>query len=737
MGMSSENIKTPNKYEPAYQSESKMQDSFGTKILAREYSISGRDLSLGDPNTSFMYNDIDLSRLDLRRQQDLATLIMDKDKLIEENSENHRQVLKNYEVLMDAFTLKDLELSRTTEAYEELMKQVENYKSNIKQHHEELVAKVKNTESIVKDSINYSVGLVKFCTGIYSLWTKSNSALISGDSINIEAEISIYSRELELSYKPLEDCLKNRPKRLIASLEDARSSYSRMSSLVSLANLKTDFDNLADMIKSSRNEYQLSHLPQTDTSTLDPPTQETLLREQSISKKLAEEISSGRRRLADLQREIEELVRQNETARSELAGQALNVSEAGRAIVEETESLCRKQQALAVRRKCLEDERMKLAAAAAKIKSKVEENEVIVKALEMDNSDIRDENYELEESVRKNEARMAELKWQLEKGSSELLAFKARREEVFKGISDYEDQLAEYTKQREESEIALKKEQLKAEELRTKIAELKQSVSFSENELRHSTIKTSELQIEVDFLSQKLDLYASKLAENSQVAKNLESMMDEKNVLDSVKNGVIEVKLGPFLRRDSEITFGKDSANGFNMSRSSSPSGHLGDLIRTLEVKSEGSTITEGFKRELEKYEREACHMGDNIDELKRMNRELVQEVAKKEAKVTKLRIEEKELLQTKIKLETRSQLLDEEGSRLASFKKFNNQYEIEMRDLREPRSGSTALVAPLIERDRQRGSQDTFFDYNFWKMFTANVFALTTLYFLYIYLTK
>ena len=77
---------------------------------------------------SIIFNDIDISRLDLRHRQDIAQLIMDKDQLILENSERHRSILKDYELVLDAFTIKDLELSRTNQSYNDMLEKIDQYK---------------------------------------------------------------------------------------------------------------------------------------------------------------------------------------------------------------------------------------------------------------------------------------------------------------------------------------------------------------------------------------------------------------------------------------------------------------------------------------------------------------------------------------------------------------------------------------------------------------------------------
>ena len=739
----SANIKTPQKSVAVNQSDNKSVENGGvSRMLAREFSLSGKDFSQADLNASFLYYDIDISRLDLKRQQDIAGLIMDKDKLIEENSEKHRKILKDYEVLMDAFTLKDLELSRTSEAYTELLKQVDDYKANIKKHHEELVSKVRDTEAIVKDSINYSVGLVKYCTGVYSLWTSYNKSLIEGLDVDTNEILASYERELDVSYKPLEECYQRKPKRLIASLDDARSSHARIKSIISVAKLDDDFELISKMIRSSQSQPQDD--PVRKPHTQDRPADDTVAKHRLENSSLAVECEAGRHRLDGLQRDIEEIVRQNEVMRSEIANQAMNISDAGKVLVQETESLCRKQQALALRRKGLEDERMKLFSASAKIKSKIEENDVVIKALEMDNNEIRAENGDMEESFRRGESRITDLKWQLKQAATELQQHKDKREVAIVTIIDLEDQLSEQTKLKKDIITSLDNDHRRVEELKIKISELKVSISHSEAELRQSTNKSSELQIEADFLLQKLDIYASKLAENQISIKDLESLIEEKNVMESVRSNAIQLRECPALHRDSEITFGTDSLNYFNMSKNGSPTSHMGDLIKLLESKSDKLIVVDGFRRELERYDIENAVMNDNIDELKRVNRDLVQEVAKKEARITSLRIEERELLQTKVKLETRGQLLDEEGGRLASFKKFNSQYNmIEMRELNKQGGSGNGVEMPLLEVVQYNSSETKtsrltrFFDFQFWKIFIANMMAVLTIYFLYTFTIK
>lgn len=720
---------------------------FVSKVLAKDFAASERDLNLTDPNASFMYNEIDLSRLDLKRQQDLAALIMDKDKLIEENSQLHRKVLKDYEDLMDAFTLKDLEMKRNTEAYSDLLGQVEEYKASIKKHHEELVEKIKDTENIVRCGVNYSVGLVKFVTGIFALLhkcTPSSGSLRDLDKI-LEPDYGNYLRELELNYKPLQEYYKRKPKRLLVCLEEANSSYNRIKNQVSLSALKNLIRDLTlDRLAPQGLKHSIE-IPHEKTNSSEKETSHIQDRLNSSLKEhseLTEKAFASKLELETLQRQLEEVAKQNETLREEIANNALNISDTSKILAQETESLYKKHSSITLRKKNLEKERQKLAEVTAELKSRIEENETVVQALELDNVDIKKECYEMEQSLRKEEARCAELTWQLENIRSELSKIQEKRETTLSQKNELENQIAEHLHLRQENLSHLERDQLRTEELRHKIVELRESVLATEQDLKASNSKVNQLQLEVDLLSQKLDVYASKLVESQQSVKNLESMIDEKSRLDISKNSPFEIKPNP-TEFESEFTFGRDSQVGtINFSRNSSPTSHLENIIKNLSAQSDNQLNADHLRKRVELLDREATQYEGNIEELKRENRSLLQEVATKEARVTKLRIEERDLMENRVRLETRGQMLDHEHVRLSSFIQLNEPNEIEMHDLNNPEKGHTTIQTPLIERSRYQlhGAKQvgwSLFDRQFWKIFIASGLSSTLIMIIYLYLTK
>lgn len=137
-------------------------------------------------SSSLMIADFDLSRLDSKRQMEIANLIYEKDKLITEKSEEHKEILEDHQLLKEDYIIKEIELERTNKAYAELKEEVYQYKERIRVHHEDIVHRLKQTEEVVKELAAYITSICKLTVGLYSIGNKSVHEIRYRLLINVE-----------------------------------------------------------------------------------------------------------------------------------------------------------------------------------------------------------------------------------------------------------------------------------------------------------------------------------------------------------------------------------------------------------------------------------------------------------------------------------------------------------------------------------------------------------------------
>ncbi len=128
-------------------------------------------------SSSLLFADIDLSRLDSKRQMDLANLMLEKDRLITEKSEKHKEVLQDIQLLREDYIMKETELERMNKAYSDLKVEVYQYKEKMRLHHEEIVSRLKQTEEVVKELACYITSMCKLNVGVSLLANKAVSEL--------------------------------------------------------------------------------------------------------------------------------------------------------------------------------------------------------------------------------------------------------------------------------------------------------------------------------------------------------------------------------------------------------------------------------------------------------------------------------------------------------------------------------------------------------------------------------
>jgi chromosome segregation ATPase len=194
-----------------------------------------------DMNTSFMIGDIDLSKLDAKRQHDLAQMVSDKDRLIIENSERHRSILNDYNHLLEEFTMKDIELTRQKQAYDDLRDEVVEYRRGVMTQHEKALIKLKEAEQSNSEFAGALVSAVMYAEGMYTMSLKFIKGL-SKKKINFEKEFGVYLRELDKGFKAVMERHKKRPKRLMPMLEEVNNALQHLKSHTQWNNFQNTYD---------------------------------------------------------------------------------------------------------------------------------------------------------------------------------------------------------------------------------------------------------------------------------------------------------------------------------------------------------------------------------------------------------------------------------------------------------------------------------------------------------------
>ncbi len=777
-------------------------------------------------NQSLIYGDIDLSRLDLKRQQDIAALIMDKDKLILENSTQHRAILKDYELLLDAFTMKDLELKRTNQAYSELLSQLDQFKTKAKAQHEEVLSRLKDTEATLTDVVNYASSVVKFAELLYGQSIKACDSLRTGDMVDIEKEFHPIWNGVTRAIKPIEERYKLKPKRILVSLEQTVASYnhlkthtdaediqeaynialarmSRPSFNIRPASLDETLRRLRDYLKSAKEQdnsdtivaasklfndwlpFLMQSLPKhiknvQENFTVDLSqylaTSDSLKKQLSgllhdgqnmqgefedaikTNQELKEKIAVANLNLDSLQRQVQEVAKQNEELSGVLKEQTNKSTETRELLNSETEELFKNQQSSSLRLKSLEKDRIKLAESTAKLKAEISQIEVAIRTLEQDNREMHEKIYSLEDLYQKDLSAERNLSRQFEEQQAELTRIESNRQLTKSRINDLGFKLNQMINSTAEVEKEYRNEQQKQEELENKIQTLRGDVNQAESVLKTSNNNVSRLQLEIDLLSQKLQQYKDKINQNeNQMTILKKTLSDKQDELQA--NSTESPDFKGNINQPEAFSFGKQNTNNEstdthnyaaliklhkNMSmpdqltnpildQSSILKGN--DVPVPISSKLLGETLDETlgiFENSLAKPEAEKRKLYLSISGLKNKFEALNREVNSLETQLEKLRDDEKELLRKTVSLEIRKEFLDVEVKRTRGSIQALQKKEIELKTLnKKSGSGSNELNRPLLNDNLSDQKYDVsrsppqFFDYTFWRIAIAATFPL------------
>ena len=195
-------------------------------------------------NSSFMVGDLDLSRLDARRQAELAAILEDKEKLILEKSLKHKEILDNYDTLKQQFIIKDTEAERLKKAMSDQKTEIVDFRDKMKIQHEEIVGRVKQAEETVRDLSGYITSMTKLAVAVYSLSVKALNESTRGGNVNFVDTLESVLKDLEKSFKPVSEKYAKNPKRLLALLEEVKTAHNFSKDRIQPKMLAEAFENL-------------------------------------------------------------------------------------------------------------------------------------------------------------------------------------------------------------------------------------------------------------------------------------------------------------------------------------------------------------------------------------------------------------------------------------------------------------------------------------------------------------
>lgn len=208
--------------------------------------------SLVEQNNSFLIADLDISKLDAKRQVELAALLENKDKLILEKSEQHKEILQDYQSLRDQYIIKQTELERTNKALADQKAEILDYREKMKAQHEDIVSKLKATEEAVKELANYLTSVTKYTVFAFSQAVGAFSEAQNNNTvINLVDGFEPFSRDLERAVKPIQDRHKKNPKRILSFLEEVKQSYTYLKDKIQPVVLSNAFESLLAHMNSN------------------------------------------------------------------------------------------------------------------------------------------------------------------------------------------------------------------------------------------------------------------------------------------------------------------------------------------------------------------------------------------------------------------------------------------------------------------------------------------------------
>lgn len=208
--------------------------------------------SMVEQNNSFMIADLNISRLDAKRHAELAALLENKERLILEKSEQHKEILQDYEALREQFIIKQTELERANKALADQRAEILDFREKMKAQHEDIVSKLKATEEAFKELANLLTSVTKFSVFAFTQAVGALSEAQNNNTlINLVDGFEPFSRDLDKAAKPIQERHKKNPKRILSYLEEAKQSYTYLKDRVQPTHLSNAFDSLLSHMNSN------------------------------------------------------------------------------------------------------------------------------------------------------------------------------------------------------------------------------------------------------------------------------------------------------------------------------------------------------------------------------------------------------------------------------------------------------------------------------------------------------
>ena len=196
-------------------------------------------------NSSMYVADLDLSRLDARRQAELAAVLEDKDNLIMEKSKLHKDILNDFSQLKESYIIKETENERLKKALIEQKQEIQKFRDSMKAQYEDVVQKLKFSEETIKDLAGFLTSVTKLAVFNYSSATRSFNEAGKPYAGTYQEQLEPLLKDLDKSFRGLSEKHKKNPKRLLTYLEESKHSYNYIKERVDGKLWQQAYENLA------------------------------------------------------------------------------------------------------------------------------------------------------------------------------------------------------------------------------------------------------------------------------------------------------------------------------------------------------------------------------------------------------------------------------------------------------------------------------------------------------------
>jgi hypothetical protein len=215
----------PNKSTPSLEPQTALsQDLTSSKEQTQESQNNQLQPDTHDIlNSSIFIADLDLSKLDARRQAELNAVLEDKEKLIIEKSKQHKEILKDFQSLKEQFLIKDTEVERLKKALNDQKGEFVDYREKMRLQHEEIVTRLRMAEDAVKDISSFATSLSRLVTGVQQLALKSFNEVSKGEQVDLAKDpFEVYMKDIDKTMKEIVEKIKKNPKKILGYLNEAK-----------------------------------------------------------------------------------------------------------------------------------------------------------------------------------------------------------------------------------------------------------------------------------------------------------------------------------------------------------------------------------------------------------------------------------------------------------------------------------------------------------------------------------